>query len=417
MVRSTRMRDFLDAKKKDTVLLGDIERMLLERGDEDDDRRSDALHVSELAKLSFCPRAAYLRITGAALPEASAKMRLQAIFEEGHDVHAKWQRWVRRLGRLWGRWQCVACESSWMATSPDECPHCGAPGWKIRYREVPVDGYDKYLIVGHGDGQLDGPDGPWIEAKTIGIGTVRIEAPRLLTKYTHKGVHLEDIDRLLEWITGEYREEFLSDSKIRAEVDDIPSSLLSRWVDFDGLWKNLRKPFPSHLRQGHLYGALSGAPEVVFIYEYKPNQAHKEFVVKTSPEVYEPLLETALDVKWAVEHERPPKCPHGGCKECTPEQTKEQGEREKGDAASTSRRTTRRGSRAQDSGRDVGSDRDRDPRDGRDREDRARTGSPPRRRVTRTPRGSDSVGRQPTDGAVHAVRGLGRLLSDGARAG
>src|SRR5256885_5732139 len=170
------MRDFLDAKKKDTIFVGDIERMLLETGDEEEvPRRSDALHVSELAKSSFCPRAAYLRITGAALPEASAKMRLQAIFEEGHDVHAKWQRWVRRLGRLWGRWLCVVCESSWMATSPVECPNCGAPGWKIRYREVPVDAYDEYLIVGHGDGQENGPDGRWLEVKTIGIGTVRME--------------------------------------------------------------------------------------------------------------------------------------------------------------------------------------------------------------------------------------------------
>jgi hypothetical protein len=416
VVRSTRMRDFLDATKRETVLVGSIERMLLDQGDDaEEPRRSDVLHVSELAKSSFCPRAAYLRITGAALPEASAKMRLQAIFEEGHDVHAKWQRWVRRLGRLWGRWLCVVCESSWMATSPDCCPQCGAPGWKILYKEVPVDAAEEYFIVGHGDGQLDGPSGPFIEAKTIGIGTVRVESARLLTKHSHKGVHLDDIDRLLEWVTGEYREEFLTDGKMQADIDAVPPSLLSRWVDFDGLWKNLRNPFPSHLRQGHLYGALSGAQEVLFIYEYKPNQAHKEFVVKTSPSVYEPLLEMALDVKWAVENKRPPKCPHGGCKECTSEQKKEQGERETGHTPTSSRRTTRRGARAQDSGPDVGGDRDRHPRDGRDREDGTPTGPAPRRRVTRTPRGSDSAGRQPTNGAVHEVRGLGRLLSDNPR--
>jgi hypothetical protein len=134
-------------------------------------------------------------------------------------------------------------------------------------------------------------------------------------------VHLEDIDRLLEWVTGKYREEFLSDGKIRAEIDDIPASLLSRWVDFDGLWKNLRRPFPAHLRQGHLYAGLAGVDEVVFIYEYKPNQAHKEFVIKASPTCTEPLIEMALDVKWAVENDRPSALPHGGCKECAPEQT------------------------------------------------------------------------------------------------
>src|SRR5256885_17160867 len=113
------MRDFLDAKKKDTIFVGDIERMLLETGDEEEvPRRSDALHVSELAKSSFCPRAAYLRITGAALPEASPTMRLQAIYEEDQDVHANCRGWARRKGRLRGRRIIFVYAPSWMATSP-----------------------------------------------------------------------------------------------------------------------------------------------------------------------------------------------------------------------------------------------------------------------------------------------------------
>jgi hypothetical protein len=405
------MREFLDAKKHETVLLGSIERLLMAEGDDAEPRRLDALHVSELAKSTFCPRAAYLRITGQVVPDDAAKMRLQAIFEEGHDVHAKWQRWIRRTGRLYGRWLCIACEHSWMATSPPGCPECDAPGWKIQYKEVPVES-EEYMIVGHGDGQLDDANGAWIEAKTIGIGTVRMEASRLLTKHSHKGIHLDDLDRFLGWASGQHQ-------RLVQDMDEIPPAMLSRWVDFDALWKNIRSPFPSHLRQGHLYGALSGASEVVFIYEYKPNQAYKEFVVQTSPEVYGPLLETAKDVKWAVENQRPPRCPHGGCKECTSEQEKD--ERANGDASTTTRssttRTPRRGTRPPDSGRDVDGDGADPAGQGRGGEDGSRPDTPARRRVTRTPRGSDDAGRQRADDAVHPVRGLGRLLRDATGSG
>lgn len=411
------MREFMGAQKKvETVLVGPIERMLLDQGEESEEpRRQDVLHVSELAKSSFCPLAAFLRITGAAPPEESARMRLQAIFEEGHDVHVKWQRWVRRLGRLYGRWQCVACESSWMGISPKECPQCAAPGWKILYKEVPVDKADEFFIVGHGDGQLDDADGPWIEAKTIGIGTVRMEAPALLARWTNKGVHLDDIDRLLEWVTGEYREEFVSNGKVRADTDDIPPSLLSRWVDFDGLWKNVRRPFPTHLKQGHLYAGLMGVDEVIFIYEYKPNQAYKEFVVKADADVYGPLIDAALDVKWAVENDRPPRCPSRGCKECT-EQTKEQrGDQSAKSDPPTTQRRARRATAHEDRRPDVGSGEGSDRSQGRDRADGDRVRTPPRRRVTRTPRGPDGAGRQSVGRADGQVRGLGGLLSGATR--
>lgn len=401
VVRSSKMRELMDVNKRvETVLVGPIERMLLEQGDESEEpRRQDVLHVSELAKSSFCPRAAFLRITGALQPEESARMRLQAIFEEGHDVHAKWQRWVRRLGRLYGRWLCVACESSWMGISPEQCPQCEAPGWKILYKEVPVNKAEEYFIVGHGDGQLDGPEGPWIEAKTIGIGTVRIEAPSLLSRYSHKGVHLDDLDRLLGWARDD------GIRSIDGSADDIPPALLSKWVDFDGLWKNVRRPFPSHLKQGHLYAGLVGVNEVIFVYEYKPNQAHKEFVVQASPDVYGPLLEMALDVKWAVEKDRPPRCPHGGCKECT---TSEQtGEQKSGQNGSARRSATRRTAHDRP---DVGGHADNGVGEGGGREGGAGVRPSTRRRVTRTPRRPDDAGRQPVDDAVHEVRGLGRLL-------
>lgn len=420
VAKSPKMKDFLQTTRVETRLVGPIERLLLAEGEEQsqDERRQDVLHVSELARPEFCPRAAYLRITGALPPEESAKLRLQAIFEEGHDVHAKWQRWARRLGRLYGQWLCAVCESRWMATSPNSCPHCSAPGWKLHYKEVPVDRADDCFIVGHGDGQLDGPDGEWVEVKTIGIGTVRIEAPKLLMKYSRKGLTLGDIDAYLEWLTDQHRQEFLSNGRMHADTDGIPKSLVSHWVDFDGLWKDIRHPFPAHLRQGHTYGGLMGVEEVVFIYEYKPTQAHKEFVVKVSPRIYEPILEMAQDVKWAVENERAPRCPHGGCKQCkTSEQPKELARgRQTGDK-DTARQTRRITRTPQDRRPDVGSGQGDDPGQERVGARRAGVRTTAGRRITRTPSRPDGAGRQPANGVVHELHGLGRLLRDAARAG
>jgi len=406
------MKSFLAATKVETVVLGAVERMLLAQGDEDEERATDVLHVSELAWPGFCPRAAYLRITGVTQRQDSPKMRLQTIFEEGHDVHAKWQRWIRRTGRLYGLWLCVVCEHRWMAVSPEECPSCSAPGWKILYKEVPLDARERYLIVGSGDGQLDGPHGSWIEGKTIGIGTVRKEAPRLLAKYSYKGIHVADLDDFLDWVTGKYREEFIGGARVRG-LDDIPNQFLSRWVDFDGLWKDTRRPFPAHLRQGHLYGGLAGVDEVVFIYEYKPNQAVKEFVVTPSPSVYQPLLDMALDVKWAVENKREPRCINDDCAQCKSFE-KENDERATDPTADNTRRPAqasdnprrRAGHRGEDAGSEGGTRR-------------ARVVPPPQagRRVSRVTRGSNGAGRQRTDAGLLPVHGMGRLLGRATRAG
>lgn len=406
VVQSSRMKDFLNAQRVETRLVGPIERMLLAEGDEDGDRRQDALHVSELSKADFCPLAAYQRILGLANPADAPRMRLQAIFEEGHDVHAKWQRWIRRLGRLYGKWLCAVCDTSWMATSPEQCPNCSAPGWKIHYREVPVDAFESHMLLGHGDGQLDDAAGAWIEAKTIGIGTVRMEAPKLLMKYTRKGVTLRDIDGLLEWVTDQYRQEHLSQGRLRAEVDDIPKSLLTTWVDFEGLWKDVRRPFPTHLRQGNLYGGAMGIEEVIFIYEYKPTQAYKEFVVKTSPGIYEPMLEMALDVKWAVEQRKPPRCPHDTCKACSTSEQK----RDNGTGATGNSNTPRSAARKAAPRRDDGAGSGDATGQGRSGEAGALPGTPAVRRITRTPRGRDGAERQRPDEGVRELHGLGRLL-------
>lgn len=389
VIPSAKMKSFVNATKVETEILSPITRLLLAEGDGDEPRDMTSLHVSELSKEKFCPRSAYYRLAGFPLlvPEREIGRQLQAIFEEGHDAHAKYQRWIRRLGRLYGRWQCAGCLYSWMATSPSECPDCEATEpWRIRYREVPVVS-EKYRIIGHGDGQLDGPDGDWVEVKTIGIGTVRMEAPRLLMQYTRKGVSLDALDDFLGWRAG------------AESVNDIPGSYLDTWIDLEGLWKNIRRPFSSHLRQGNLYCGLAGSPKCHFIYEYKPTQASKEFTITASEEVYGPLIEQAKDVVWALEKNKAPRCPHGGCSDCTAyEQEQRDGEE--------NTPTTGNGAAGAVAGRQGGVG-----------EGGAVPGTEAPRRVARTPRRPDRTGGLRPDGAVAEEHGLGRLLGKSTGAG
>jgi len=379
--------------RPNSPIVGKVERMLLQQAEDDEVPRSqDILHVSELSRSDFCPRAAYYRISGAPLlvPAKENSARLQAIFEEGHDVHAKWQRWIRRLGVLYGRWKCQVCGHIWLGTSPTSCPgrltlprhgepyiaKCHATKWQIIYLEVPL--YNKDLnLGGSGDGQLDNEEGPWVEIKTIGQGTVRQDAPSLLKEHTYKVVEVADRDEPL--------------AKVRT------------LVDLDTLWKDLRSPFPSHLRQGNIYCALAGVDQCIFVYEFKPNQARKDFVVKASPRIYEPLLQKAEDLKWCVDHERTPPCPWDGCAQCRAY------EKESDVRATTPRRSTQFQSAADRAARRA------------DRVEGGRSAPPPRsaRAIARPSAGvrapADAVRRNRTggpgpDGAVPAVSGLGGLL-------
>jgi hypothetical protein len=141
--------------------------------------------------------------------------------------------------------------------------------------------YDPYLISGHADGAV--PDiNALIEIKSVGTGTVRIEAPDIYTKNTD----------------GSY-------------------------IDLQGLWKDIKEPFPSHIRQGQLYLALCKLnkipfDQIIFIYEAKFNQGVKEFPVKYDPEVSKGILRSCSDIVSALDLNGPiPECPNGtSCKDC-----------------------------------------------------------------------------------------------------
>jgi CRISPR/Cas system-associated exonuclease Cas4 (RecB family) len=285
------MAELAATKKNNSLLLGDIHKHLLDQHDKPTDRRQDIIHPSEMAKSDWCPRQTYYRLAGAP-PEKgrSFSAQLEAVFEEGHGIHAKWQKWLQQMGRLWGKWRCGECGWTKVATGGVlHCEHCDARQ-PLEYREVPVEAEEGFLIAGHEDGAVEDLNA-LVEIKSIGLGTVRFDQPELLREYT---VKTEDGKTV---------------------------------VDLDGLWKALRRPFGSHIRQTQIYLRLCqemGLPfdKVIFLYEYKATQAHKEFVVKYNPEIAEPLFETALDIKYALKKGKPPPRPEFTgpdkkvCKDC-----------------------------------------------------------------------------------------------------
>lgn len=311
------MKRFLDAAKVETVLLGPIERMLLAEVDED--RRQDIIHPSEMAKKDWCPRATYYRIVavqdGKPWHREVNTFHQETIFAEGHEYHRKWQEWATQLGVLEGIWMCPSCGYKWWDRCPMACKRCNHVGQRVEgrttnmvYREVPLRDPD-CMVAGHSDGQAEDR---LIEIKSIGLGTVRLEVPALVRQYTLK-------------VTDD-------DGKERTVVDH------------DRLWKDVKRPFPSHLIQGWLYLELKArerdrmtdaqreqhAPvkEIVFLYEYKATSARKEFVIRSNRKAVEPLLELAADVAHAVKRRRPPDCAQGdeGCKHCTVYEKEHDGE-------------------------------------------------------------------------------------------
>lgn len=285
------LKKFLDTDKAGSRFVGPVDKHLMTRP-LDSDRRTDVLHPSELCSEDWCHRASYFLLSGVK-PNGEPKRNsahLERIFEEGHLIHNKWQTWASEMGNLYGVWACRSCDEKWWARGHGRyiaCPRCNAV--QAEYAEVPCQS-PKHRISGQADGWiLDQGDPFLIEIKSVGIGTVRFEAPHLLTKH---------------------------DS------------------DMNEIWKDITRPFKKHRLQGQLYLALlelmedngklvlpegyERPQEIVFVYEFKANQQRKEFVVQQDPEAVADILHDASEIVYAVKKKTPLDCNLGGCEKCEP---------------------------------------------------------------------------------------------------
>lgn len=365
-----------ELRKSETRILSKIQHHLLVRPD--DERDQVHLHPSEIAKSDWCLRQSYYRMAGFPQRKNSDKSYvLENIFDEGHYVHGKYQDRLWRMGMLRGTWECQVCHHRFEATSPYKCPECELS--VLTYKEVPLYN-EKHMLIGHSDGDVDEgnddhADDPLLEIKTVGIGTLRFEAPALLGRHTHKAQTEEGVDKT--------------------------------FIDYDALWRDIKKPFSSHLKQGWIYCFMKGRKSIIFIYECKWNQQVKEFVVRFKPEYIAEILEECLDVKWALKKGEAPSRPGWAeleCKTCTacvfrdtcygPQPGEPDGNEESG------ARTDPAGSRGQSRAGEVGAD----------------APAPAEVRGARRP-AEDPVGHRRADGrrADASVRGADEV--DGLRSG
>lgn len=232
-------------------------------------------HPSELAKNDWCPRASYYKITGVAESDPShSSLRRLNVFAEGNYIHDKWQRWMWDTGCLVGNWRCNVCGHGWMGKSPEECPECGSGD--LRYLEVPI--FDEeHMIIGHADGEWEDSQGrALIEIKSVGLGTIRWDAPDLYAGYEKGDLSLDD------------------------------------------LWKRIKRPLLPHRRQINLYMYCRKIDKAIVIYEWKPSQEIKEFALSYDHTLVQPMLTGAKMVKRAVETGEIPDRPVGfrKSKEC-----------------------------------------------------------------------------------------------------
>lgn len=258
--------------------------LLMEYHNKSQSRDTEHLHPSELSKKHFCPRASWYKIKNyEAAPESNTFSRLN-VFEEGNNIHHKWQSWLHKAGILCGIWMCEDCKNVWSAKSPEKCISCSSE--RIRYREVPLRD-DEHRIIGHADGEIEDEQGrALIEIKSVGVGTVRWENPSLYAAYE------------------------------------------SKEITIDEMWNNIKRPFNSHLRQGNLYMHCRKVNTMVFIYEWKPTQQVKEFEVKFQPELIEDILANCVTVMSHLENDTVPERPEwastkssSGCKYCLYKET------------------------------------------------------------------------------------------------
>ncbi len=205
------------------------------------------------------------------LDESSIKntidAKLERIFENGHDVHARWNKYFQNTGALLGVWRCIACrkvdgtEEKLGILKPGPCcKHCHYDKGFI-YEEV---GFfdEETMWGGHVDAVLD-------------VDLYRkYQQSFLLKGDTNKGIEAQNaVDKYL--------------------IVDLKSMNPMQF-------NKLECPLPDHITQMQIYIYLSGLKYGKFIYEDKGSQSTKEFLVVRDDHMLAVKKEEAIWLKFVL---------------------------------------------------------------------------------------------------------------------
>lgn len=258
---------------RDNKLTTRTARHVIQAGDSGKHRTG--IYPAEMSHSDRCSRAIHYRLTGVTPAPQPLSIVSERIFDFGNISHSWWQKQWWEMGILRGVFFCMACELTWEDTSPYSCPRCDMSRHMLEYREVPFRS-ETYGVVGRADADLT-TDG-LIEIKTIGVGSIRFEAPHLVEKHG---------------------------------------------TDWDALWRDIKHPFPSHRKQGALYCYFLKRDQITFIYDPKfVSAAPKEFVVKFRKDYIDDILQECVEINQRVELKRTPHRPewaakdHKTCQRC-----------------------------------------------------------------------------------------------------
>ena len=275
------LKNFVDAGKSSTRVISKVERHVLSQP-VDNHRSFDGLHPSAMVSPYWCHRASYFHLKGNHPKPEARQFKRELIFAQGHGIHDTWQTWFSNMGTLYGTWECRHPDKEkrhkFWALSPKECETCGLP---VKYSEVPVESTE-LMITGHSDGWLKGfGDDLMLEIKSVGEGTFM-------------------------WYDR--------------------SSWFANGQNFADAWKNLKSPFEAHVAQVQLYmkvleisGRTDVPQEAVLLYEAKPNQEVKEFIIQKDDWAIGHIIDGAKLVVDSLSKDVAPDCNVGGaakCKQC-----------------------------------------------------------------------------------------------------
>lgn len=278
------LKDYKESLSSRGRILPVVEQHLMRKAVDDAAHRdTDFLHPSNICKKDWCPRSSWYTVTTGDKAQEPLRFGRLNIFAEGHAIHSKWQAWMAGAGLLEGQWFCDHCKNRWWEAQelgiPFSCPACGTES--PTYREVPISD-EEHHILGHADGIINDRKGKAvIEIKSIGMGTVRMEHPELFKRYS------------------------------------------SKELTADQVWKEIKKPFSTHLRQINLYMKFLGVSSGVLIYEWKASQDVKEFEVTYNEGLISDILASCLTVKDCLTKNYPPMRPifasldSSACKSCS----------------------------------------------------------------------------------------------------